>query len=67
MTPEQTRKDEDVCRHLKRRPYDPEWSVGDESDYQSRCISCGQVLRDAPNRQVRPMSSEQTREQEKRR
>lgn len=37
------------CKHEKRKPYYPESSVGDESDYQSRCIKCGQVLREAPN------------------
>jgi len=36
--------------HTKRVPYYPQRSVGDESDYQSRCVECGAILRDPPNR-----------------
>lgn len=40
---------EQACEHKTRVPYEPESSVGDESDYQSRCVDCGAVLRDPPN------------------
>jgi hypothetical protein len=42
-----------ICEHAERWPYYPESSVGDESDYQSQCVRCGQVLRDPPNRGAR--------------
>lgn len=38
-----------VCAHVRRRPHEPEFSVGDGSDYESRCCACGQVLREPPN------------------
>jgi hypothetical protein len=38
-----------VCKHLRRRPYDSGWSIGDSSDYISKCLDCGQVLREEPN------------------
>ena len=37
------------CSHQVRRPYEPESSLGDESDYRSRCAGCGCVLRWEPN------------------
>lgn len=37
------------CSHQLRRPYEPESSFGDESDYRSRCCRCGNVLRWEPN------------------
>ena len=37
------------CSHQVRVAYEPEFSVGDESDYESRCVACGCVLRWAPN------------------
>lgn len=39
-----------MCEHTSRRPYEPERSVGDESDYQSECRDCGAILRDPPTR-----------------
>jgi hypothetical protein len=38
------------CLHRLRKPYYPQSTVGDESDYQSWCQICGQILRDEPNR-----------------
>jgi hypothetical protein len=37
------------CQHSKRFPYTPAFSTGDESDYESYCISCRTVLREPPN------------------
>ena len=38
------------CQHPRRVRYTPEFSVGDESDYESSCLDCGAVLRQRPNR-----------------
>lgn len=38
-----------VCGHLRRKRYWPEFSVGDESDYNSQCLACGTLLRCHPN------------------
>lgn len=37
------------CSHQVRKPYEPDSSFGDESDYRSRCCGCGCVLRWEPN------------------
>lgn len=39
-----------ACRHLRRVLYEPASSLGDESDYNSRCADCGALLRQEPNR-----------------
>jgi hypothetical protein len=48
-THEQIAKQPRPCQHPKRRPYDSGWSIGDSSDYISKCLDCGQVLREEPN------------------
>lgn len=37
------------CLHLRRRHFEPEFSVGDESDHTSECVDCGQPLRSPAN------------------
>jgi hypothetical protein len=36
------------CPHERRAPYTPMFQVGDESDYSSVCMACGQALRLKP-------------------
>lgn len=39
-----------TCFHVNRIPFLPTSSVGDDSDYESECTSCGAILRQRPNR-----------------
>src|SRR5438105_5313122 len=39
------------CQHKRTVPYEPEFSVGDESDYSWYCLDCGQVFRARPSGQ----------------
>jgi hypothetical protein len=38
------------CQHTRRVVFEPESSTGDESDYASKCIDCGAILRMEPTR-----------------
>ena len=41
--------DKSLCDHPSRYEYEPAETVGDGSDYRSKCLHCGAILRQEPN------------------